>query len=167
MLSLWKHRVVFSQQPFLSGGKSLGKSRQEHTASSPPPSCTHNVKSAATWPCFLHYKEVVLGLFASLDGDGGVFCLQLLPPLLLLLPHTWLWELSRSKLGAHWEMQYLQEFYSMACAGDPEPFPEVKCLKGSTASEAAVGWSQRPYHYHISLTSGRLGVLSSAIPPSS
>lgn len=39
-----------------------------------------------------------------------------------------------------------------------EPFPKVKCLNGSTASEAAVGWSQRPYNRHIYLTFWKAGL---------
>lgn len=73
----------------------------------------------------------------------------------------------QKKLGAHWEMKYLPGFYSMGNVGAPEPFPEVKCLKGSAASEAALDSSQGPCHCFISLTSGKLGLLSSAIPPPS
>lgn len=56
---------------------------------------------------------------------------------------------------------------SVASVGASEPFPEVKCWNGSTASGAAVGCSQRPYSCHISLSSGRLGFLSRAVSPPS
>lgn len=127
-------------------------------------SCTHNMKPHATWLCLLHYRDVVLGLFAFLDKDGAVFCLQFLPPLLpFTVSHFAL--VAQEKQTAHWEMQYLQGLCSVASVGASEPFPQVKCLNGSAASEAAVGWPQRPYNCPIFLTSGKLGLLSSAIPP--